>query len=802
MFESNDNCMIRRCSSTYWLLVYLPFMLLYLCVPSQAQEPSNSERLLSSSVAQEFYEIAHELANSEDAGPAQIEQAITLMTASANLDPAADYVLPELIRLICRHPGADYANLMYKSLVQYVDKSVDLDVVRQAISYLLERLNSREDRERLFAELLKNLGGKNKVLDSVLATELGLLMAQKPDLQAAKFYFMQAYTNNKYNRLAFAKLAELMGDQIRPPIYLENLRLALGENPLDLQTALAFAHYAERLQLYQTAADAYEYCAELFRFLKHPEPLPPSIYLPWAISCYNTRDRLSKCLEIASDLRQSGRLDLLLEAVAARAAMKTGNTEEASRILRAAERSATTPTGADAAGGSQVSATQLAWFYCFALPDVNAAIEWANKAYSADPTSPTVAGLLAYALTMDGQVQWAKLLVDNYEHNQIAELAAARIQLTQGERGLAIETLKSAIAEDPGSLAAERAKQVLAEQGVEYLPPVDPDIVLSMLRTEFGQTIVPKFLSPEKIVSVQLQLLDGGFSYGSKFEGNVVITNHSTGPLLLSEEGLLKGNIRVDARITGDLDEQIPNLLSVRVRPASPINPGQSMLVPIRLAAGRLRQILLAHPQASLDIEFTVITDPAINSEGRLVNRFGIEPARLLVKRPGIELTRKYLQNRLESLAKGQQGQKIRTVHLFAGLLMEQSLMANRKPMYKFASAGWMPDLLRAALLRSLADEDWIVRLHTMVAMLSLPLDYAFIDSISGNLSDDRWPLRLMSTFLLAKSGDPNFAKVLDWTAKYDSNQLVRQMAVALGGTRPEQTEAPTSPPPAGTPAR
>jgi hypothetical protein len=776
-------------------------MLMYCCAPSQAQERSSSERLLSSSAAQEFYEIAYELANSENAGPAQIEQAITLMTASANLDPAADYVLPELIRLICRRPGADYAKLMYKSLVQYVDESVDLDVVRQAISYLLERLNSREDRERLFAELLKNLGGKNKVLDSVLATELGLLMAEKADLQAAKFYFMQAYTNNKYNRLAFAKLAELVGDQIRPPIYLENLRLALGENPLDLQTALAFAHYAERLQLYQTAADAHEYSADLFRFLKHPEPLPPSIYLPWAICCYNTRDCLSKCLEIASDVRQSGRLDLLLETVAARAAMKTGNTEEASRILHAAERSAAARMRSEAAGGPAVSATQLAWFYCFGLPDANAAIEWANKAYSTEPTSATAAGLLAYALMMDGQAQWARLLVDNYELNQIAELTLARIQLAQGERGPAIETLKSAIARDPGSLAAERAKEVLAEQGAEYLPPVDPDIALSLLRTEFGQTIVPRFLSPEKIVSVQLQLLGSGFSYGSKFEANVVVTNHSAGPLLLSEEGLLKGDIRVDASISGDLSEQIPNLLSLRVRPASPINPGQSIFVPVRLASGRLRQILLAHPQASLDIEFTVIADPAINSEGRIVNRFGIEPARLVVKRPGIELTRRYLQNRLDSLAKGQQGQKIRTVHLFAGLLMEQSLMANRKPMYKFASADWMPDLLRAALLRSLADEDWIVRLHTMVAMLSLPLDYGFMGNVSGNLSDDRWPLRLMSTFLLAESPDTNFTSVLDWTARYDSDPLVRQMAIALGGAKPEQAEAQTPPAPAGLPA-
>ena len=49
----------------------------------------------------------------------------------------------------------------------------------------------------------------------------------------------------------------------------------------------------------------------------------------------------------------------------------------------------------------------------------------------------TAAALLAYALVMNEQMEWAKLLIDNYEDNQISELAAAKIQLAEGQRELA-----------------------------------------------------------------------------------------------------------------------------------------------------------------------------------------------------------------------------------------------------------------------------------------------------------------------------------------------------------------------------
>jgi len=773
-------------------------LLLVLGLPAKsAAEGTDPDHLFSPSVGQKFHEIACELADSQDVNDTQTQQAIIFLAATMSLDSSANYVLSDMIKFACRHSVQDRSELVRNLLAKYVDKSSDLQTVRIAVQYLFEQLNSREQREKLLDEMLKTLGGKNNILDSELATLLGLLMAEKADLQTAQFYLMRAYNDNKYNNLAFTKLAELAPDQIGPTMYLEHLRLVLGENPLNIDSALAFAQYAQQLQLYETAADAYGYCADLFAYLYPSQPLPASIYLPWAISNYNTSRSQHRVLQIADRLRQSGCFDLLLEAVAGKAAVKVGNAEQAKKIFQTAESKAEQLFNQAAGSSTKLElAKQLAWFYSFALPDTQKALDWANKAYSIEPKSALAAAMLAYSLVANGQTDWAKTLIDNYDRSPIADLAMAQIQLAQQQQSPAIQTLKSLIASDPGSLVAERAKQILAQQGAEYISPIDSDTTLAVLRNTFGPTLVPIFIRPEKAISVQINVRGDKFSYDSEFGGSVAIINNSTEPLVLSDDGLFKGYIRVDANISGDLNKKIPNLVSLRVQSVSPVGPGGSIIAPLQLLTGQLRRTLLDYPQASLNIEFTVFVDPVVTDQNTTSRLPDIKPVTLVVKRPGIELSSKYLQNRINSLSKGQQGQKIKTAQLFASLLMEEHVMAHREPLYKFMYADWMPAMLKSALLHNLADQDWVVKTNTMAAMSSLPLDYELIDAVAKNLNDTHWPVRMMTIYLLAKAQGSNFGKVLNWTAQYDSNGLVRNMAITLGATppKPAKPQEPNQP--------
>ena len=121
--------------------------------------------------------------------------------------------------------------------------------------------------------------------------------------------------------------------------------------------------------------------------------------------------------------------------------------------------------------------------------------------------------------------------------------------------------------------------------------------------------------------------------------------------------------------------------------------------------------------------------------------------------------------------------------------------MSNRQPPYKFMYADWMRSLLRSALLhesgllRNPADNEWVVKVHTMADLLSLPLDHELISAAAENLNNPKWPVRMMAVYLLAKSPDSRFSKVLDWTAKNDPSKPVREMAIVLGRSVSAQQE-------------
>ena len=154
-----------------------------------------------------------------------------------------------------------------------------------------------------------------------------------------------AYSRNKYNQLAFEKLVELMPDQISPVLNLEYLRFKLRKNPLDLGAAIALAQYSQKIQLYDTAAGDYQYCADLFQFLYPGQNVPTAIYIDWMTCCYNAPRGKPKCLQLAEQFRKEGRFNLQIEVLAARAAAKTGDTKTAGRIIEAAEQKAIQAAG-------------------------------------------------------------------------------------------------------------------------------------------------------------------------------------------------------------------------------------------------------------------------------------------------------------------------------------------------------------------------------------------------------------------------------------------------------------------------
>ncbi|MFA5422672.1 MAG: hypothetical protein WC374_02315 [Phycisphaerae bacterium] len=788
--------------------------MLCLCALSAFAQPlRNEQQLFSPTAALAFYNLAEDVTGSGSeksiVSDRQAEQALIFLTAATQLDNMADYVLPDMLRVACKTDSPlslglaeyygktvdpndpnniiepkDNSQLVLALLQQYVRPDSDLQVAREAVQYLLGGLDSREQREQMLSVLIQQVGSRNDLLASELFTLLGMLAIEKADFPNAQNYFLNAINKNLYNRLAFDKLYELAGDQINPAGLLEHLRYLTTENPLDLQAALVFAQNTQQLQLFGMAVDAYAYTSQLYEYLYPNEPLPQYIYLPWALSAYSSQRDTHQALRIAEKVRLQGTFDIVLETVAAKAAEQTGAAESAVRILDEAEKTTLKEYRSQA---QTVTARDLAWFYCFGKVDPANAIDWANKAYAAEPNDPTAAGLLSYAFVLNNEPNWARPFFENYQ-GIILDLAKAEVELNEPNNAPALAALKEIITAAPASLEARKAQQLLKQENSIYVPPADPEMILSVMQNTFGSNIVPAFRGPNEIFNAQLSIRGDQFAYGSDFQSSVIITNKSAEPLVISDYGLLTGKIRIDAIVTGDLNRTIPNLISKKIQPSQTIASGSTLIVPVNLYSGQLKEMLNRHPQASLNMEFTLYLDDATLPDGSVVNRLeDISPAVAKVSRPGINLTAQFLRNRITSLKRRSQSHN--TAQLFIGLLIEQHIMAGNEPMYPYKYADWMPDMLKSGLVYNLENDDWPARVYTMQSMLDLPLDFELIEAVSQNLSDENWPVRMTALYLLAQNQTDDFGKVLDHVARYEQNKLVRDMAIALGGRKPPQNQ-------------
>jgi hypothetical protein len=742
----------------------------------------------------------------------ELNQALLFLLATTQIDSRANYALPEMLNIVSTLETSnendtkrtsfipDRLVMVNQLLLSYTNNTSDFSVLRETIENVLDQLDSREEREQFIQNLFASgLQGKNNRFDSYLVTKLGLYSAEKTDLQAAATYLIQAYNLDNFNHLAFSKFAEIVPDQIQPQMYLKQLRLKLVENPLDLAACLDFANFAEGLELYEIASEAYTYCADLFFYLYPSETLPSSIYLPWALSYYNTERNHYKAVQIADGILESGRFDLILESIASKAAEKSGDTQKAQELLRTTQETALKKYMQNP---NQVMAEQISWFYSFVDIQPMKALDWANKAFSYDPNSTSAASLLAYNLAENGQAELAQTITDNYASNQIIDLTLARVALSMGNTESSIEYLNSAIKKDPTSFEADLAKNILVQQGGQYISGIDAELTLQTLQGELNMPVVPQFITPQDIISVNINVRGSRFSYGTALEGYIAITNNSSQPLIVSDNSLFQGNIRVDATITGGISMKIPNLIKKKVLPSLPIQPNRNLLIPLSFSTGQLKDILKTYPQASLEVELTAYIDPVTDFDGTIFNNLKqIEPVSVTVSRAGLDLTRRYLQNRFDSMSTGRHSQKIQTAQLFIGLLEENNAMVNQPASYKFMYADWMPELLKSAVIETLSDRDWIVKSNTMAEMLSLGLDYELTNAVAENLNDTQWPVRFMAIYLLAKNQGSEFNKVLDWHAEYDPHVIVRNMAIALGGEKPEpeipqETQTVTQPAP------
>jgi tetratricopeptide (TPR) repeat protein len=735
--------------------------------------------------------------------PQEADAAMTFLQAGILLDESSVLEYEQFLKGAGKVCGSqyDYSDTILLSLRKYLDQKADLEIAVQALRCVIEKANTRVQRETLLTRLAARIGQANPVFSSDVATELGLYAAEKADYTTALAQFEQACRLNKYNLLAYSRMVELRGSQETGAVVRDKLiylRLRLAVSPADLEAVVDFGHTAYAAQMYPLAADAFEYAAGLYAWLSPNTSPSDDIFVSWAQSCYFIPARQTQCITLADQLRATGRLNLALDSVAALAAGKMGKKQQQEQILSEAASRAEEHL---AAGLDDITPAGLGWFYCFVLEDAEKAAAYCNRAFTKNPEDPTAKSLMAYAFYLNNQDGLAREYSQAVDPNTpAAAMTLATLDIRDQQKQKALRRLRDLLDNYEMPLAIQiRAVELLKQCGFDYSRDLPIESIRKDLTDQFGEKIIPVFAGVDKLFSARLNFNGSEFSYGSTIETQLVMTNTGSIPMIINRQGLFTGNYRVDAVIGGDINVTIPRLIEGIFRPTRPVLPGESVSVRVDTNTGQLRKLLFTCPQASLEIKFVLYLNPVQAEDQAVVCGIpGVKPIEAVIRRKGIALTSEYLTGRLDTLTKGQEGLKIRSAELFAGLYAEQ--MAYQAGTIRYRRTRPETVLLTDAVRRALLDDNWKVRVQTLVLLSgnSVPLDYSMTLSVSENLNHEHWPVRMAAMWLLADQQKDAFQSVLDWNAQYDPFWLNRQLAVALGGKeskpRPAQNPAGRDP--------
>jgi hypothetical protein len=750
--------------------------------PSAGQPPQiTSEKLSSGAISQVFTELADDLMHVDSLGPARYEQAILYILAAQDLNINNRQAHQRLMSLVSRWPDRDYSPSVQAWLLNSNHDHTDWQLFKDSLAYVMQHTRVAYRKEQLVKQLLDRVAVKNQFVRSELLVTKATLAYENNNELKAHDGFSDAYNACKYNKIAFMRLVQLAPDRIPAKMYFEHLRYVVRENPLDLEAALAYAQYSERLELYGLAAGAYRYVADLYQYLNPSRKLPAEIYLPWAITCYNSVQHVDEIPAIVSRVRAYNQFNIFLESILARSMLAQGQEADAQALFTATEQRAEQIV---LSGGTDVEPRHLAWYYCFVNPDEDKALEWANQIYSEEPNSVAATSLLSYALIMNDQLEWASPLAQK-SGTQIAQISQAILAIADDDEEQAVTLLQQAVVRDPSSFVAEFAKKLLKEKGVPYKPQVKSHDVLSSLASEFGQFIVPTFKDPNDCLAVRFQIPRKNIDFGESISATVSIVNKSEEPILISDDSLIQGRVQIDALVQGVLKEEIPSLVSERLFTRKLIAPGKSASASVRLDRGRLKQMLETHPQAVLDIEFTLrLNVPQEEDEASAA--FPMKPVLATVHRPGVVVTTRGLNNQYAAIVMSDAARRVETGKLFLGLLREQAVMAEQGPLYHFRYADWMPGRLISAfssesgLLLLDTYQAWESKTELIVTMLGMTLDGRISTAVARHLRNPAWPARMAALSVLSLTHGDSFSEVLAWSQKYDTHPLVRRLAEIL----------------------
>jgi hypothetical protein len=463
------------------------------------------------------------------------------------------------------------------------------------------------------------------------------------------------------------------------------------------------------------------------------------------------------------------------------------------------------------------AALYVAWFKIYFQEKPDEAQPWINLLKSQlVENSQTVARLEGWSLLLAGKADEARVkLSAAAEVDPLAKLGLIRLAPKEGDAKAAADAeARKLLAEHGTGVIGANIAEALAFRGIKP-GPAEASGAVSTELAKFPALLARILDYPGAFYVIRLEPLKTSHQFGEPMLLRITLQNISEFDLTLGTDGIIRSDLWFDAQLRGINTQAFPSVAYDRLAGPVVLPARKSMSQVVRASQGSLAAFLAQNPTMSLQMAFTVLTNP-VTFDGN------IEPGPAgvrvtgprLLERRGIPNSAAVVEQRaLAALSNGDVADRVLAMEQVAAFIPfyaaapmnDQDSAAAADAAAAAATAAEAKKKSLSALLdvlrRGAADPDPGVRAWAQYcnAQIGTPEDRA--EAIETMAADPAWQTRLLATLLSQRTAlaRATIAKL----AESEADPIVKDYAAAvakLPATTQPSTQATTQPAQGGAP--
>lgn len=418
---------------------------------------------------------------------------------------------------------------------------------------------------------------------------------------------------------------------------------------------------------------------------------------------------------------------------------------------------------------------EAAWYALRFRDDAPRALQLINRAIKERRPSPFAQRVLGFSLAANGDTDAAIAALE-----RVADMdawAALRLLRLRGTATAPTVAGERATINPESIPAAGTLREFAVSQGMA--PTTQPAATQQAraLLADFPRQALKFAEDPSRVLAIGLDVEDPNPTPGEPWWATFEIRNNGMHAVALGPTGVAQPMFSVTLRLEGVQRHFWPNYLTVRLNEGVLLRPGESLKKRVTLDVGPVRRIIRAAPQHVQHTTIQAVFDPVFYSDGAVnpgpAGQFGEFCS---VSRSPAPVTSTAFHAAFQSLRLPTSLSAMRTIDAFAQLEGERQRAALGRLRYKPSEIPH--ERIRGALIDGLRRGGWELKARGLISLDVAGFDQQLWDAVRACTTDDHWLCRMMALRLTLRQRDAGLALAKQLAAE-DADPLVRKFAAA-----------------------